>query len=132
MTFRNLSCYSTDIANITSNTTLGLRHCLAGTTERKNLKPKQNSLVCLYSIRVLKNKHGTCAEHGMGMSPTPCRTRYGNETMIMQRTETDLVSSNANLLVGLTHLNWWTAAEIQPSSSKHTHTSSSCKSVCTC
>ena len=46
--------------------------------------------------------------------------------MIMQRTETavketDLVSSNANLLVGLTHLDWWTAAEIVTSQAVNTH-----------
>ena len=51
--------------------------------------------------------------------------------MIMQRTETDLVSSNANLLVGLAHLNWWTAAEMLTNQTlvrqhTHTHTPSSC------
>lgn len=85
----------------------------------KDLKSKQNSLVCLYSVRVLKNQHSTHAElivHGMGMRPT-LMARYGNETMVMQITETtvcdetDLVGSNANLLVRLTHLDW-TAAEM--------------------
>ena len=59
---QNLSCHSTDI-------TLGLT-LLSWPTEMKDLiKLKQNSLVCLYSVRVLENQHGTHVEHGMGMRP---------------------------------------------------------------